>query len=113
MQVKEFAQYCFQVIDPETNEKLGPNMKGEIMIKGDCVMIGYHNNPVETANVWDDEGFLHTGDVGYIDEDECFYVVDRIKDMMKYQAWHVSTRMRIYPENYLEFEEEYSESPLE
>lgn len=53
-------------------------------------MAGYVNNPKEAAERWDKDGFLHTGDVGYYDEDHCFYIVDRIKDVMKYQSWHVS-----------------------
>lgn len=54
-------------------------------------MNGYYNKPEETQRAWDSEGFLHTGDIGYYDEDYCFYVVDRIKDLLKYQSWHVST----------------------
>lgn len=53
-------------------------------------MNGYYNKPEETKKAWDEDGFLHTGDIAYYDEDYCFYVVDRIKDLMKYQSWHVS-----------------------
>ena len=62
---------------------------GEIVIRGPQVMKGYHNMPSETANVLRD-GWLHTGDIGYMDEDGYFYIVDRKKELMKpggYQVW--------------------------
>lgn len=48
---------------------------------------GYYNQDI-TDNI-DEEGYYKTGDVGYSDEDECIYVVDRIKEMFKYQSWHI------------------------
>ena len=56
---------------------------GEILIRGANVMRGYLNNPEETAKVIDDEGFYHTGDVGYKDEDGHFFITDRKKDLFK------------------------------
>lgn len=56
---------------------------GEILVRGKNVMLGYHNNPEETAKVIDEEGFYHTGDVGYKDLDGHFYVTDRLKDLFK------------------------------
>ena len=56
---------------------------GEILIRGPNVMLGYHNNPEETAKALDAEGYYHTGDVGYKDKDGHFYVTDRLKDLFK------------------------------
>lgn len=56
---------------------------GEVLIRGKNVMQGYYNNPEATAAALDSEGFYHTGDVGYIDEDGHFYITDRIKDLFK------------------------------
>ena len=56
---------------------------GEILIRGKSVMQGYYEKPEETAKVIDSEGYYHTGDVGYVDEDGHFYVTDRIKDLFK------------------------------
>ncbi len=56
---------------------------GEILIRGLNVMRGYYNKPEETAKALDAEGFYHTGDVGYKDQDGHFYVTDRLKDLFK------------------------------
>lgn len=53
-------------------------------------MKGYYNNLQSTIDAFDEEGFLKTGDIGYYDEDNLFYVIDRIKEMFKFQSWHVS-----------------------
>ena len=56
---------------------------GEVLIRGASVMKGYYNNPEATALAIDDEGFYHTGDVGYQDSDGHFYITDRLKDLFK------------------------------
>ena len=56
---------------------------GEILIRGESVMRGYFNKPEETSGALDVEGWYHTGDVGYQDEDGHFYITDRIKDLFK------------------------------
>jgi long-chain acyl-CoA synthetase len=62
--------------------KIDPS-NGEILVRGRNVMKGYFNKPEETAKVIDSDGYYHTGDVGYVDEDGHFYVTDRIKDLFK------------------------------
>ncbi len=56
---------------------------GEILVRGPNVMLGYHNNPVETAKAIDEDGFYHTGDVGYVDKDGHYFLTDRLKDLFK------------------------------
>lgn len=71
----------------ETEELLGPFQEGELRIKGKLQMTGYYN--LDSSEAWDSEGWLKTGDIAYYDEDQCFYVVDRVKEMLKFQSWHV------------------------
>lgn len=66
---------------------LGINQHGELRIKTDAAMVGYYN--MDSSVAWDEDGWLRTGDIAYYDKDFCFYIVDRIKEMLKYQSWHV------------------------
>ena len=72
-----------RIVDIETGEKEMPvGETGELVVKGPQVMKGYWNKPGETAQALRG-GWLHTGDIGRMDEDGYFYIVDRIKDMIK------------------------------
>ena len=53
-------------------------------------MPGYYKNPEATAATIDPEGWLHTGDVGYCDEDGFIYIVDRVKELIKYKGFQVN-----------------------
>jgi acyl-CoA synthetase (AMP-forming)/AMP-acid ligase II len=53
-------------------------------------MQGYLKNPESTAQTIDAQGWLHTGDVGYVDEDGYFYIVDRVKELIKYKGFQVA-----------------------
>ncbi|CAO3593102.1 unnamed protein product [Absidia cylindrospora] len=66
------------------------NERGEIWLKGPNIMLGYIKNKEATANTVDVDGFLHTGDVGVIDEKDRFYIVDRIKELIKYKGFQVA-----------------------
>ena len=79
-----------KVVDLVTGAALGPNQRGEIWIRGPQVMKGYLHHPEATAATIDDEGWLRTGDVGYADADGYFYIVDRVKEMIKYKGFQVS-----------------------
>jgi acyl-CoA synthetase (AMP-forming)/AMP-acid ligase II len=69
-----------KIIDQEGN-RLPTGEPGEILARGFTVMIGYFNNPEATAETVDEEGWLHTGDVGFVDEHDNITITDRIKDM--------------------------------
>jgi long-chain acyl-CoA synthetase len=90
-----------RIISLETGEVLPPGEIGEIAIKGPQVMKGYWNRPDETNQVLKD-GWLYTGDLGYMDESGYFYVVDRKKDMI------IAGGFNIYPR---EIEEVLYEHP--
>jgi long-chain acyl-CoA synthetase len=61
---------------------LGPNETGEVCITGPILMAGYWNKPEATAQAIDEEGWLHTGDIGHLDDDGYLYITDRKKDMI-------------------------------
>ncbi|CAG4906675.1 acyl-CoA synthetase [Paraburkholderia saeva] len=70
-----------RIVDPETGEALPVGSVGEVAVSGPSVMLGYWNKPEETAKALRD-GWMHTGDAGYMDEDGYLFVTDRIKDMI-------------------------------
>ncbi|CAH1791187.1 unnamed protein product [Owenia fusiformis] len=79
-----------KVIDLDTGVALGPHMDGEVCVRGPQVMKGYLNNYEATANTIDEEGWLHTGDIGHYDHNGHFYVVDRLKELVKYKGFQVA-----------------------
>jgi acyl-CoA synthetase (AMP-forming)/AMP-acid ligase II len=78
------------VVDAVTSQPLGRNENGEIWIRGPQVMRGYLNNPDATAATIDEDGWLHTGDIGYVDDEGFFYIVDRLKELIKYKGFQVA-----------------------
>lgn len=78
------------LIDVSNGRPLGPDEQGELWIRGPQVMQGYLNNPGATTATLDAEGWLHTGDIGYTDEEGYFYIVDRVKELIKYKGLQVA-----------------------
>ncbi|WOK94391.1 4-coumarate--CoA ligase-like 1 [Canna indica] len=77
-------------VDPSSGQSLPINTPGELCVKSQCVMQGYFKNKEETQQTIDQEGWLHTGDIGYIDEDGDIFIIDRIKEMIKYKGFQVA-----------------------
>jgi long-chain acyl-CoA synthetase len=71
---------------------LGVGEPGELVARGPQVMKGYYNNPVETRQTIDADGWLHTGDIATMDEDGYFYIVDRKKDLIIAGGYNIVPR---------------------
>jgi acyl-CoA synthetase (AMP-forming)/AMP-acid ligase II len=78
-----------RIVDPLSGEDLGLDADGEIWVRGPQVMLGYLNNAQATASTLDADGWLHTGDIGHVDEDGHVFVVDRLKELIKYKGFQV------------------------
>ena len=79
-----------KIIDIKTGQNLGPNKEGELCVRGPKMFSGYLFNTSATNEAIDNEGWLHSGDIGYYDENHCFYITDRLKELIKYQTKSVS-----------------------
>lgn len=79
--------------DLKTGRNLGPNQSGELCFKGAMVMKGYYKNEAATKDVFTEDGYLRTGDIGYYDEEGYFYIEDRLKDLIKYKGYQVRSNI--------------------
>jgi fatty-acyl-CoA synthase len=79
-----------RIVDEE-NQPVAPGERGEICLRGPNTMKGYWNRPDATAAAIDSEGWFHSGDVGYLDEDGFLFICDRLKDMV------ISGGENVYP----------------
>jgi acyl-CoA synthetase (AMP-forming)/AMP-acid ligase II len=78
-----------RVVDPETGQDVGEGEEGELWIRGPQVMPGYLDNAEATAETLSEEGWLRTGDIGRIDAEGNTYIVDRLKELIKYKGYQV------------------------
>ncbi|MCK8612461.1 4-coumarate--CoA ligase family protein [Gordonia sp. C13] len=83
-----------KIVDPATGNEVsipteGLSEPGELWVKGPNVMLGYLNNEQATADTIDADGFLHTGDMAQVDPTGCVYIVDRLKELIKYKGYQV------------------------
>ena len=78
-----------KIVDLDTGKILGCNQRGELYVKGPMIMTGYINNPEATNALIDKDGWLRTGDIAYYDEDGHFFIVDRLKSLIKYKGYQV------------------------
>lgn len=78
-----------RIVDVATGATLGVGQDGEIHVRGPQVMLGYLHNAEATAATLDGEGWLHTGDIGHVDADGYFTIVDRLKELIKYKGYQV------------------------
>ena len=79
-----------QVVDIASQKPLGVGESGELWVRGPNIMKGYWNQPAATADTLLADGWMRTGDIGYVDSDGCIFLVDRLKELIKYNALQVA-----------------------
>jgi acyl-CoA synthetase (AMP-forming)/AMP-acid ligase II len=79
-----------RVVEPASGRDLRSGERGELWIRGPQVMAGYLDRPEATAEIIGNDGWLKTGDLGYVDPDTNVFVVDRLKDLIKVSAYAVA-----------------------
>jgi len=80
-----------RVVDAASNTPVGPGVPGEIVVRGPNVTPGYWENPEASESAFDAEGWFHSGDIGYLDDEGYLFIVDRLKDMV------ISGGENVYP----------------
>uniref|UniRef100_K3ZAJ4 AMP-dependent synthetase/ligase domain-containing protein n=1 Tax=Setaria italica TaxID=4555 RepID=K3ZAJ4_SETIT len=78
-----------KIVDHITGKPLSVGQRGELFVRGPAVMTGYVGDDEANASTFDSEGWLKTGDLCYIDQDGFLFVVDRLKELIKYKGYQV------------------------
>ncbi|KAJ7966941.1 4-coumarate-CoA ligase [Quillaja saponaria] len=78
-----------KIVDPDSGMALPVNQTGELWLRGPSIMKGYFSNEEATTSTLDSEGWLRTGDLCYIDDDGYIFIVDRLKELIKYKGYQV------------------------
>lgn len=76
-------------INDDGFQGVGPNESGELFVRGPQIMLGYHNNEKATKETLTSDGWLRTGDIGYYDQNQSFYITDRLKELIKVKGFQV------------------------
>ncbi|KAM0118184.1 hypothetical protein ACP6JC_005260 [Aspergillus fumigatus] len=84
------AKYMTMPEDGSEPREVPVGEVGELYLRGPNVFLGYHNNPEATAQCLSKDGWFQTGDVGYQDKDNNFYITDRVKELIKYKGFQVA-----------------------
>jgi len=79
-----------RIVDVVSGTDLGHDERGELLVRGPNVMRGYLNRPAESQAMLQSDGWMHTGDVGYFDTDGHLYIVDRLKELIKYKGYQIA-----------------------
>ncbi|XP_042501611.1 4-coumarate--CoA ligase-like 9 isoform X2 [Macadamia integrifolia] len=78
-----------KIVDPKSKDPLPPGQQGELWLRGPIIMRGYAGDAKATASTLDPEGWLKTGDLCYFDFDGFLFIVDRLKELIKYKAYQI------------------------
>ncbi|KAJ3023144.1 UNVERIFIED_CONTAM: putative fatty-acid--CoA ligase FadD10 [Siphonaria sp. JEL0065] len=79
-----------RLVNPDTGADIPIDGEGELWVRGPNIMKGYHNNAKSTTETIDKDGWLHTGDIAKVNEQGLFYIVDRLKELIKYKGFQVA-----------------------
>ncbi|PAV59885.1 hypothetical protein WR25_19795 [Diploscapter pachys] len=85
-----FSNVTIKLVDTDTGKEVGRGQRGEVWVSSPCLMKGYLNRPQATREMIDEQGWLHTGDVAYLDENGRIFIVDRIKELIKVKGLQVA-----------------------
>lgn len=83
------AGFLARIVNEDTGENMPAFERGEIWMKGSAVMKGYVNDEQSTSSTIDTDGWLHTGDIGYYNDEGELFIVDRLKELIKYKGYQV------------------------